>query len=481
MSEWLRRRGFAIALVVAIAAAGTAYLRSWAVARSAWKRDLQSAGFVDEMPGPSRGDRIVVVAPHPDDEVLGCGGLIQQAVAAGAEIHVVLMTNGDGSQLSLIFGERKLPWRPGAYVDLGRKRQQESRTALALQGLEARSIHYLGYPNAGLLAMWRPEHWRYSDPYQSPYTHVSFSPYPSSFTPGAPYCGQQVLADLLTILRQVRPTAIFVTHPKDIHPDHWATCCFVRYALASLAVGGASWARETKVYGYLIHWPRYPQPVGLAPSRYLLPPSSLSGRDAGWFRLSLTAEQVKRKMQGIRTYGSQEPRFDRLMLSFARRNESFEILPVTDAQEGTPTRWSGQDSHRRGLGGAELMGVDLTVTNRLAVRADVTRRPQRLPRDGYIGLDLRTWSVHGAPVITTAYVRDGDQISAMRLGPATEVEELRGTALSRAPGRLEIAGLALPRDSAAPRDVFVTCWGSIRDRATDPAVVSWVRLRDTSD
>jgi LmbE family N-acetylglucosaminyl deacetylase len=36
----------------------------------------------------------VVIAPHPDDEVLGCGGTIARLTAQGAQVHVLLMTRG---------------------------------------------------------------------------------------------------------------------------------------------------------------------------------------------------------------------------------------------------------------------------------------------------------------------------------------------------------------------------------------------------
>lgn len=39
-------------------------------------------------------ERILVVAPHPDDEVLGVGGTIAKSVAAGDEVHVVIVTKG---------------------------------------------------------------------------------------------------------------------------------------------------------------------------------------------------------------------------------------------------------------------------------------------------------------------------------------------------------------------------------------------------
>ena len=50
-------------------------------------------------------DRVLVFAPHPDDEALGCGGLIQQAVELGAEVRVIFQTDGDNN-----------PW-PQRYVE----------------------------------------------------------------------------------------------------------------------------------------------------------------------------------------------------------------------------------------------------------------------------------------------------------------------------------------------------------------------------
>lgn len=40
--------------------------------------------------------RLLVFTPHPDDETLGAGGLIQRVQRLGGQVQVVLMTNGDG-------------------------------------------------------------------------------------------------------------------------------------------------------------------------------------------------------------------------------------------------------------------------------------------------------------------------------------------------------------------------------------------------
>jgi len=51
---------------------------------------------------------VLLLAPHPDDETLCCAGLIQQAVAAGAMVHVVWVTPGDGFELDSALMSRRL-------------------------------------------------------------------------------------------------------------------------------------------------------------------------------------------------------------------------------------------------------------------------------------------------------------------------------------------------------------------------------------
>jgi LmbE family N-acetylglucosaminyl deacetylase len=42
--------------------------------------------------------KVLVVAAHPDDEVLGCGGTIAALAAAGREVHVLLLADGESSR-----------------------------------------------------------------------------------------------------------------------------------------------------------------------------------------------------------------------------------------------------------------------------------------------------------------------------------------------------------------------------------------------
>ncbi|HVA44313.1 MAG TPA: PIG-L family deacetylase, partial [Acidimicrobiales bacterium] len=43
------------------------------------------------------GRRVMVVAPHPDDELVGAGGTIAKHVAAGHLVHIVMATSGEAS------------------------------------------------------------------------------------------------------------------------------------------------------------------------------------------------------------------------------------------------------------------------------------------------------------------------------------------------------------------------------------------------
>lgn len=41
--------------------------------------------------------KVLIVAPHPDDEIMGCSGLMQSLLKTGKEVFVVILTGGEGS------------------------------------------------------------------------------------------------------------------------------------------------------------------------------------------------------------------------------------------------------------------------------------------------------------------------------------------------------------------------------------------------
>ena len=95
-------------------------------------------------------DRLLVVAPHPDDETLACGELIQSALAAGAAVRVVFATDGDNNPWPQRWVEKR--WRIGADERRrwGERRRGEAARALRILGDGAIEARFLGRPDQGL-------------------------------------------------------------------------------------------------------------------------------------------------------------------------------------------------------------------------------------------------------------------------------------------------------------------------------------------
>ncbi|QXI56656.1 PIG-L family deacetylase [Pseudomonas sp. OE 28.3] len=80
------------------------------------------------------GHRAVIIAPHPDDEVLGCGGLLQGLAMLDRQIQLISVTDGSASHP----GSRRWPVERLSIV-----RPQESAQALHRLGLRMHSLQWL--------------------------------------------------------------------------------------------------------------------------------------------------------------------------------------------------------------------------------------------------------------------------------------------------------------------------------------------------
>ncbi|MBA2389423.1 MAG: PIG-L family deacetylase [Geodermatophilaceae bacterium] len=87
--------------------------------------------------------RVVLLAPHPDDEILGVGGLLRQLSARGAAVEVVAVTDGEASHPS---SRSVTPHR------LAELRRDESLAALGVLGIEQTAVHRLGISDGGVAA-----------------------------------------------------------------------------------------------------------------------------------------------------------------------------------------------------------------------------------------------------------------------------------------------------------------------------------------
>jgi N-acetylglucosamine malate deacetylase 1 len=125
---------------------------------------------------------VLVIAPHPDDEVIGCGGAIRLRVERGERVSVVFLTSGE-------LGLKHLP-REQAWTT----REAEARKAAKILGLA--KLHFLRQPD-----------WMLGD-------HAAAA-----------------ARALQPVLKKVRPDVIYLPHPNDGHPDHQATLPILQAAL----------------------------------------------------------------------------------------------------------------------------------------------------------------------------------------------------------------------------------------------------------
>jgi LmbE family N-acetylglucosaminyl deacetylase len=129
--------------------------------------------------------RILVVSPHPDDESIGCGGTLRKHVVEGDSVKVIFLTSGERG------GHGRSP------EETRRVREQEAKDAADILGLA--QIEFWGVPNGALTNSRR-------------------------------------LSDrLVETITEWRPGIIYVTHDREMHPEHRVAARLVRRAVAGLS------------------------------------------------------------------------------------------------------------------------------------------------------------------------------------------------------------------------------------------------------
>ncbi len=144
--------------------------------------------------------RIVVLAPHPDDEVLGCGGLLAAFGDLKARIEVVFLTSGASQADS-----------PSAKADRPRSEERIASAGEAMRRLGISRFHAL----AGLNG--RVSHF-----------------------------DQDLVAELASLLREEVPQLIVLPHPAERHVDHRGTSPCLGMAPADRNRAGGPVARAIR-------------------------------------------------------------------------------------------------------------------------------------------------------------------------------------------------------------------------------------------
>lgn len=145
----------------------------------------------------------MVLAPHPDDETLGAGIVLQQARAAGAAVRVVFATAGEANPWPQRWIERR--WHLGAddRQRWGARRSAEARDALSRLGIDPAAAVFMGWPDGGILPLLIND-------------------------------GDRAIAQLASLLAAFRPTRVILPCIRDQHPDHSALNLITRAALLGL-------------------------------------------------------------------------------------------------------------------------------------------------------------------------------------------------------------------------------------------------------
>ncbi len=263
------------------------------------------------------GERVLVISPHPDDDVLALGGTIAQLRLDGRCVLVVFLTNGDANQAAQMLLTLTPFHRAADYRSLGYRRQKEAVRSLGILDVPQTHVLFLGYPDGGLKAMWY-DHWERENPYTSPQTRADRSPYRNTYSAQAVYAGEDLLADLVNIVERFRPTVVYLPHEEDGHPDHRASFYFGMGALAHVApeVG-------PEIRLYLVHVPQWPVPRQLIPELRLEPPS-IEGQWR-WETVELEECLVELKLAAIRAHSSQRWTNGRFLARFVRSTEVYAV------------------------------------------------------------------------------------------------------------------------------------------------------------
>ncbi len=170
--------------------------------------------------------RILVLAPHPDDDIITAAGVTSNAISHGQSVKVVYMTNGDNYGLSS-----------------GYTREGEAVTAQTeYLGTTEDDLIFLGYPDAHLQEVYT-NYPNSGDSYTTSFGQsvtygnrgLGRKDY-HSYRFGSPalYNRYNIVLDLEEVISTYRPQHIYTTSEFDTHPDHSTTYQLLKLALAGV-------------------------------------------------------------------------------------------------------------------------------------------------------------------------------------------------------------------------------------------------------
>ena len=283
----------------------------------------------------TQGLRVLVFAPHPDDESLAAGGLMHQVVEQEGEVRVVFVTNGDGYPEAV---RRQLGHAPRSsydFIEYGRRRHEEALQAMCEVGIPPEDVVFLGFPDDGIDDLLK-DHWSRLTPYTSPYTRFSAVGYQDSYSRWVAYSGVNLKDEITRIIDDFCPDWIILPDPRDYHPDHCATGVFVLEALRELNQQGEVIFDNLEILTYLVHFKDYPtspeweQEVRKS-GLFMSTTGCVTLSSTEWLNLSLTAEDLSSKERALAAHQSQHEMLGGFFKIFLTEQEIFGRLAPAQA------------------------------------------------------------------------------------------------------------------------------------------------------
>ena len=211
-------------------------------------------------------DRLLIIAPHPDDEVIGAGGLIQRVAGRGGDVRVVFVTAGENNPWPQRVMQRKWFVTAQDRAAWGALRRREAAASLEVLGAPADCPIFLDYPDQDIARLARQ--------------------------------GDQGLTETLrAIIRDFRPSLLVSASAQDFHADHRAVAWFAHHAVRGMGDSAP------EIVTYVVHGEGAPHRLH--------------------FTLSLTERERERKLRAIQCHASQLLLSRRRFLSYAQTREEF--------------------------------------------------------------------------------------------------------------------------------------------------------------
>lgn len=256
----------------------------------------------------SKSDKVLVVAPHPDDESLATGGLLQRIFAQKIPVRILFATDGENNPWAQRYWEKRWKIGPNERARWGRRRRDEALDAICTLGGKQDCARFLNLPDLGTTDL---------------------------LMQGAPDLSELIAKEI----RDWAPSVALIPTLHDAHPDHSALS--VAFSIARDSLGGL----PIRTWEYLVHAPAVSLPYQTV-------------------KLLLSSEEVACKRRAILCHETQVALSRRRFTRFARIEEAY--YPPHPAAATTVDEQSALAGLREGI-----LTLQFEATQRERFRSEI--------------------------------------------------------------------------------------------------------------